>query len=209
MWFHNGSLFVHGGEGPDGEETSDLHKFENGSWHRVRTSGHAPCARSGHSGTHFGNVAYVWGGLAGDVHMYVLNLMKMKWYRKAHGEGQKPTARRHHMCWFDADSSSLLWMRGGQDLDVLANQSSSEILSGAKTCTHTDDSRLEVETWCWDVRTGAWSKTEEGGFPPPPMNEGCCAQGSGQTRWAFGGYWDGWDHPVVSPKHDAAPEPVI
>ena len=79
---------MHGGEDPDGEERSDLHKFENGCWRRIRTIRQAPSARSGHSGACLGNVAYVWGGVAGDVDMYRLDLTKMKWNRKAQLGGQ-------------------------------------------------------------------------------------------------------------------------
>ena len=44
-------IFVHGGQGAEGEEYNDLHKFERGQWLRIKTGGQAPSARSGHTGS--------------------------------------------------------------------------------------------------------------------------------------------------------------
>ena len=208
MWFHNGKLYVHGGKGPEGESHPDLHRFENGSWHRVKTKGDGPSPRSEHAGFCIGDVAYVWGGLAGDVAIYMLDLKKFKWARRYKVGSQSPSARGHFMWWFDADPARpLLWMRGGQDLDILANQSTLDIASGAKACTsfRENDSRIENGIWRCDLLTARWERVEEDGFPPPPMNELSCAQAASGPRWAFGGYWDGWNYPTVSANDDGTP----
>ena len=76
MWLYNGLLYIHGGECSDSIECGDVHKLENGNWIRVKASGLAPGPRSGHTGFSIGNKAYIWGGLAGDWIVHVLDLKK-------------------------------------------------------------------------------------------------------------------------------------
>jgi len=212
MWCREGAVYVHGGESPEGDKCSDLHKFDGCVWRSLRTKGQVPVERSGHVGFSVGHAAYIWGGgEAGDNVLYKLELCKLKW-SCLRSQGRRPSTRKHCMWWVDSTSQcSTLWVRGGQDTDVLGSQSISEICQFAKTTTVVDSQgAVENGVWCCDLQSGEWQYIqEEKGFVPPPMNEVGCALSSDGTRWAFGGYWDAWDYPTVAKQSNGAPDAIM